>query len=693
VQHAAAELAAYLEAMSGAQVPVVVEDVFAGTTRIDVGPTTVARAAQSEEARGHPESVTIRSTDDGVVICGGSDRGTLFGVYRLLEQVLGCRWLAPGHEYVPSRETVSVPAISHESVPAFDLRTFSCRDPEHMVWGLKVGLNGFYTAEAANENGGCYYSTDDMPFTHTWHKIIPHAKYAEEHPEWFPLLDGKRVPSRLHNAQLCVTADGLAEEFAKNVVAAFDADPACRIASISPNDGYGWCECDACEALDERLCGKRTTQQGLAKARRFRGDRVFWFANEVARRVAKKHPDKLLLMLAYVNYAEPPDTVRPLPNVVPWLCHYAPADYSRPISDPSSEPNRQFNELLTAWAEICPHLLFYAYVSKSMWWELPRPVLRPFAADVKHLHALGLSRYYAQSSLSHWALDGPLYYVLAKLLWEPALEPQDVAQDWIDHMFGPAAPDMAAFYRAVDDAVRKTGQSYSDNPRRDVPGLYHRPDLDRAREALDRAATATGDATISERIQEAADTFLYGYHMIQCFEAVDLLREGKGRDAVREAKAFGQKALRYRKVRKAQDFVEALPSYANLGGVMTRGFGPPEERGGRRCWNSDETGPGDDKSGWAAFYVDVPDPSRPVTLEMDVWGESRLASIVVHNGAGKWNGVRPRSRLSGEPTWETLVFAIPPELMAGDKAFQEIGFGGGDSQVWVAAIRAAPAAE
>ncbi len=38
------------------------------------------------------------------MICGGGDRGTLFGVYRFLE-TLGCRWLAPGaeNEVVPSR--------------------------------------------------------------------------------------------------------------------------------------------------------------------------------------------------------------------------------------------------------------------------------------------------------------------------------------------------------------------------------------------------------------------------------------------------------------------------------------------------------------------------------------------------------------------------------------------------------------
>ena len=49
-------------------------------------------------------------------------------------------------------------------------------------------------------------------------------------------------------------------------------------------------ECGSTD-LDKRMCGARTTKQGLGAERSFRGDRIFWFANEIAARVAKKHPD------------------------------------------------------------------------------------------------------------------------------------------------------------------------------------------------------------------------------------------------------------------------------------------------------------------------------------------------------------------------------------------------------------------
>jgi hypothetical protein len=689
-RHAADELSAYLTKISGATLPIVPEAEAKDGLRIDVGPTSVALPLLSHEAKQNEESVTIRTHPRGVAICGGGDRGTLFAVYRFLERFLGCRWLThSGHEHVPRMEIVALPPVAHESAPAFELRLFKCPDdPVQQSWGLKLGLNGLYTGEAASKNGRCYYYPEAIPSTHTWYKIIPAKQYMDAHPEWFPLLHGERAPGEVHNAQLCVTAKGLADEFAKNVIAVFDEDPASRITSISPNDGYGWCECDQCRALDEELCGARTTKQGLAKERPFRGDRVFWFSNEVARRVAEKHPDKMLLVLAYVNYAEPPDTVKPLPNVVPWLCHYAPADYAKPINDPTSEPNRQFNELLKPWAEAAPHLLFYGYVSKSMWWKLPRPVLRPFMADVKYLHSLGVRRYYAQSSLTDWALDGPLYYVLAKLLWDPTLDLNAVAQDWINHMFGDAAPHMTTFYQAVDDAVTHTGKPYSDNPRRDVPGLFHLPHLERARQALDAAAQTSGlSETETSRIASVTKTFLYGYHMVHAFEAVAEAKRTGDPAITKQAVKCGKEALSFLNVPKAADFVDSLDVYAELGGVMVRGFGKAETKGGRTCWNSDETGLGDNQAGWASSYIKVPDPTQPALLEMDVWGESRFNSIVVHDGRGQWNGVSPESRLSGKPQWDTMRFQIAPKLMVPEHALQEIGFGGGDSQVWVAAIR------
>ena len=693
VRAAAQELSTYLAKISGTKVPMATEDQPTTGTRINVGATQAVRKSLPAGFLGDDERVWIEAGAEGINICGGSDRGTLFGVYRFLEK-LGCRWLTPEpeNELVPHRDTIFVDPFRLDTRPAFTWRLFSSKTPESERWGLKLGMNGFFAAETAATNGACIYWPCNIQGVHAFYQIIPAKRYFATHPEWNPLQGGKRLPTNVHGCQLCVTAPGLADEFATNVIHAFDADPGTPLVSISPNDGRGWCTCEACLALDRKLCGGRTIKQGLAKEQPFMGDRVFWFANEVADRVAPKYPDKKLLVLAYINYAEPPDTIRPKFNIVPFLCHYAPADYSRPINDPASEANRQFNDLLKRWMNISPNLMIYDYVSKSMWWRLPRPVLHNFAADVKYLHELGVRRYYCQSSLSDWPLDGPLYYVIAKLLWDPSSDPNAIAREWVDGMFGPAAPAMTDFYAEVETAIRKTGKPYSDNPRTQAAGLYDHAALNRAMAAIERAeAMAKSDEAVARHVAEVATTYRYGYWMIESFEQLATLKATGNPACLDATRAASQKALSYCKVIDADNYFRKnlKPDGVPLG-VANQGFGKEETKGGRRCWNSDETGLGDKAHGWAAFTLMVPDRSKPLVVEMDVWGESQLTNISINTRKGVWTRIKPQQPLSHKPQWETLQFRIPPEALDHDRVAQHLGFGGADSQIWVAAIRSHP---
>ncbi len=684
VARAAAELADYVQKIAGAALPVVAEGQTFKGNLIHVGLTVAARKHLPAGFDSQSERVLLRSTPDGLVVCGASERATLFAVYRLLEH-LGCRWLTPQHEFIPRLSRLAISALNVDTRPAFVWRLYKANKPEQEAWGLKLGFNGLYEPETATQNGDCLFWPDGIRGVHAYNQILPTKKYFPEHPQWFPLIRDERQPSDHHRGQLCVTAPGIADEFAANVIRTFDANPAAQLVSISPNDDGGWCECAQCMALDQKFCQARTTRQGLGKEKPFVGDRVFWFANEVADRVARKHPDKKLLVLAYINYAEPPDTIRPRPNVVPFLCHYAPADYSRPIADPSSPANVQFNDLLQRWMKVCPDLMIYSYVSKSMWWRLPRPVLHAFAADVKHYHALGVRRYYCQSSLSDWSLDGPLYYVIGRLLWDPTANPDALADDWTRHMFGPGAPHVAQFYAAVETAVRKTGQSYSDNPPRQVPGLYNQAELDRALAALEQAEKAATDEPYAERIAELCKTYRYGYWMIKAIDQHS--RGAESLDAMQKAVAAAHKALGFCRVPEAARLVDQWGAVVQLG-VPARGFGKKETKGGRECRNSDETGPGDHAAGWATFLGSVPDPARPVTVEMDVWGESKPFSLSVETASGQqWTSVRPETKLSGKAQWDTLVFRVPAKALWRERAVQQFGFGGSDSQIWVAQIR------
>jgi len=163
VQLAADELARYIELISGATLPVVTEGEAAQGTTIAVGPTELPES----------EGIAIHVGDDGVLIQGGSDRATVFAVYRFLEE-LGCRWMAQDQEFVPTMTTVDVGAMDLNTAPVFNMRTFGARRENLRVWGMKMGMNGFYTAEDVDMHGAGYYLPAAAPSCHAYYLSLIH---------------------------------------------------------------------------------------------------------------------------------------------------------------------------------------------------------------------------------------------------------------------------------------------------------------------------------------------------------------------------------------------------------------------------------------------------------------------------------------------------------------------------------------
>jgi len=246
VRRAADEVRGYLEQMSGARLPIAAEGDAVAGMRIDVGLTELTRGRLPEGFAGDPERVWIETHDRGVAACGGGDRGTLFAVFRLLE-VLGCRWLTadPADEIVPRRDTVTIESLRVDTRPAFTWRLFGAGSER---WGLKLGLNGIYSSESVGTNGGCFSWPRQVRGVHAYHQIVPAEKYAAMHPEWSPLGGGMRRPTELF-CQLCLTAPGLADEFAANVIAAFDAAVTRRVAAVARTFRYGFSMIDWLEEL------------------------------------------------------------------------------------------------------------------------------------------------------------------------------------------------------------------------------------------------------------------------------------------------------------------------------------------------------------------------------------------------------------------------------------------------------------
>ena len=226
----------------------------------------------------------------------------------------------------------------------------------------------------------------------------------------------------------------LIDEMARRIVKTFDDNPSVDILSLAPQDGGGFCQCEDCMALDE----KRPPEEAW-HARYSR--RLAVFNNEVARRVARKHPDKLIKVGAYAMYLRVPldADYRPEPNLAVQVCHTYSCN-SHPIASETCPGNaKYFRKELEHWAKITGHLFIYEYYNKGAWGGLPYYQVHLIRDDIPYYQSLGAEGFYTQPAGARWPACGLNHYVAAKLTWDVDLDVDRLLDDFYEKFYAEAA--------------------------------------------------------------------------------------------------------------------------------------------------------------------------------------------------------------------------------------------------------------
>jgi hypothetical protein len=279
-------------------------------------------------------------------------------------------------------------------------------------------------------------------FGHNWSNIVPPTPdNLAAHPEWFAWKDGRRT------RQLCSTHDDVVRMTVEKARQFFDARPDAVVFSISPNDGFDFCECRRCRAIDE-LYG--VTDGSLS-------DRMVYYANQVLDALEKTHPTKQVGILAYVSHIRPPRVVKPHPNFatlitrMPWeFCH------AHALDEPSCGINRRFVEYVRGWTSLSAHVGVYDYYGHFHVFA-PWPLVHSIRRDLPLLKRLGVSRFMSETQ-QNWANQGLNFYVGAKLAWDPTQDVDALLDDYFERFYGPAAGPMRRYWMGWERAMTATGQ-------------------------------------------------------------------------------------------------------------------------------------------------------------------------------------------------------------------------------------------
>src|SRR5690606_37319867 len=85
-------------------------------------------------------------------------------------------------------------------------------------------------------------------FVHTFHTLVSAQEYGETHPEYYSLIQGKRMPG----TQLCLSNPEVAEVLIASLKKRIAQRPDAVYWSVSQDDNDQYCSCDNCRALNEK---------------------------------------------------------------------------------------------------------------------------------------------------------------------------------------------------------------------------------------------------------------------------------------------------------------------------------------------------------------------------------------------------------------------------------------------------------
>jgi len=429
-QHAAAELAEFLEQITGAEFEVV-SPPATDSPRLLVGAEAAKLAEPDFSTEGlGTDGLVIRRVGDDLILAGGRPRGTLYAVYTFLEDELGCRWWASSESTIPNKPTLKVGNLDVRYVPVLEYREPYWFDAFDSDWAVRNKSNGNRPKLDEKRGGNHSY----QGFVHTFNPLIPPKTYFKEHPEWFSEIKGKRTHNR---AQLCLSNEEMRNELVINLKANLRNNPAATIASVSQNDWHGNCQCAKCAAIDK----EEGSPAGL----------MLRFVNSVADDIKEEFPNVAISTLAYQYTREPPKYVKPRENVIVRLCSIE-CSFSTPLAD---ERNQKFRDDIIGWSKISNRLYIWDYTTNFRHHIMPHPNLRVLGPNVKFFAEHNVKGIFEQGAYTtNGAEMAELRaWVLAKLLWDPSRDGQELIDEFIEGYYGPAAGQIRDYLNVMHDAV------------------------------------------------------------------------------------------------------------------------------------------------------------------------------------------------------------------------------------------------
>ena len=375
--------------------------------------------------------VAVRAVKDkSVYVMGNNPAATRIAVGRFCEQVLGITFCQPsikGADFSRLKE-ISIPSTDLFE-PAFYWRAVGGLSNEvSKDWAYSVGY------------GNC------PAFSHNLYKIFTENEWKLD-PTFFaegqqgyikPTGSGNDANPNLNHPQAATVARRYAEDWFKN-------NPDSTSVAMGLNDSL--------------VFDKKVESDGWFRDRPIRTNYLMGFLNKVTdgnwlNQINIPASKRMVGTLAYLDTLKAP-TIKVNADIFPWVCvdrmGYANEEFAQ-----------QDIENCTAWVKSgADHVGAYDYWYGNSFC-IPRINFSAQAKSIKSVNQIGVTGWYAEL-YPVWAFDAPKAWVGAKLLENPAANPDALLNLWFKSAYGPAEKPMRNIFKVIEDEWIWTAQAQGKN--------------------------------------------------------------------------------------------------------------------------------------------------------------------------------------------------------------------------------------
>ncbi len=430
------------------------------------------------------EGFSVKALKNALEFTAPTALEILYAVYDFAEEYLGYCFFEPGIDSLDEfGGKVTLPVnkyIIRNRKPALAIRTmvqeFPFSDEDYIIadWMVKNKLNTLATwmkyYEDITEDLQNYFDLRGIGITgggHNFSFLIPTDKYAD-HPEFFAERNGQRIKpddkgtGLLLSQQLCTTNPILREELVKNIIEYSKTHPKLKSIGLSPNDGFGWCECAECSKYYDKT--RKGDLYSLSEHVYPASGIYHQLVKYVNRRLREENCQIKLGFGAYINYCRPSEGMTLDKGMGSGLANYWRC-INHKINDPACPVNSHYAEDLKSWLKVKNGGTFGIYeylMGVNFYISLPMVFTDWIFDEIKYYKELGVDGFSTQFHIPHWHVYGINYYCMANALYDKKRSTTHKRM-W-NALFGKDVEEGKRFFSKVNKLVHSAGACHIPYP-------------------------------------------------------------------------------------------------------------------------------------------------------------------------------------------------------------------------------------